>query len=215
MRDFRNYPKPNLTDDDLLALGAIVSYWSFAEMSFEWIISLLISAGRPTTDPYAKERQISFKKKAVVYKKLLQITCGDKHPNHLEVGLALSSVGKSLADRRKIAVHWRSSRISPQNEPMINFIDFGWLVAQRVSQKTVEPTDISELACDIAECMLSPTVGPLASLTTFHGPEHVLASPKWGNFRTIQRIRRTPTSDKPTPPPRSSLAWSQQPKATP
>ena len=65
------------------------------------------------------------------------MTCGDRHPNHLEIGLVLASVGKSLADRRKVAVHWPSSGVGPQNEPVINFMDFRWLVAQQVSQKTV------------------------------------------------------------------------------
>ncbi len=92
-RTLDNPPHANLTDDDLRALGAIVSYWALAEFSLEADVNMLISTPGVDTMQFAQTRWISITRKLYVFKKLLRLTCLSD-PDALSIGLRLATVGK-------------------------------------------------------------------------------------------------------------------------
>lgn len=57
------------------------------------------------------EESISFRRKTDNIKKLLRAACA-QYPKHMEIGLALITAGKELANERKIVSHRVASRSS-------------------------------------------------------------------------------------------------------
>lgn len=207
-RDLSSLPRANLTDDDLRALGAIVSYWSLAEHQLERIIWHLIAAPGFDTADFAKIRLISATRKIDTLKKLLRLTCS-AYPDTLAIGLSLATTGKHLANRRKVVMHWPASRNGVK--PQIKFADTAWPFA--APQRThLTQADLIRLAIEMGDwwldlnrfSLLITLDGPLASLTTFHGPKPSPANFPWQTFRTIPKKPQIPTIQKPSPPPRSS-----------
>jgi hypothetical protein len=56
------------------------------------------------------EESISFRRKTDNIKKLLRAACA-QYPKHMEIGLALVTAGKELANERKIVSHWTTKEL--------------------------------------------------------------------------------------------------------
>ncbi len=98
-----------LPDEDLHALGLIVSYWSLAESSLETLLMTMASVDQQQWVVFVAERNISFSKKTRAGKRLLKATSAAT-PEFLSIGTDLMIVGNQLALNRKVMTHWVGSR---------------------------------------------------------------------------------------------------------
>ena len=197
-------PRVSLSDEDLKALGLVVSYWSLAESELEQVLLILAASDPAQFKLFQTQRLVSFSKKTQAGKKLLRAVCV-LYPQHLDVGLKLLSVGKALAGRRKITTHWTASRgHDGRSDTTIRFIDFGSILFGPAPPTDLTREQVLALAADIAEWWLDlaryrmalSADGPFASQTTWHGPKPASAPPASSDF---PRSLRTPSMGSPKP----------------
>ncbi|WP_421722922.1 hypothetical protein [Bauldia sp.] len=198
MRDVSTLARPNLTDDDLKAIGLITVLWSFAEHQLELLISMLISSPGhiDKTAPHAIHRVRAFNRKIDVFKKLLRITCKDYSEIH-EIGKALATFGSILAKRRNKITHWLLSRNIENQPDKIRVGQYSWLFEgdKLKSEEEISAGDLDEIACDISEWFSDLTrfmiilcfSGPLASLAKSDGPGLGVGLLSRESFRTIEK----------------------------
>ena len=139
-----NLPRANLTDDDLQALGAIVSYWSLAELSLDMTMILLMNDPQHKQEASKLEakRTGPFVDKIKAFKKLLRLTCQD-HEKMLDMGLSLAKTGKLLSKKRKVAMHWPASRSGTASD-IVRFVSTD-LTKGLVQKEELSTEDIAEL----------------------------------------------------------------------
>ncbi len=193
-----------LTDEDLRGLGAIAAHWALAEHFTNSLLSSLSSCRDGQASQLAPEEIISFERKTRTLKKLLRSVCAN-FPTHREIGLALVTAGKELANERNIVAHWVSSRSGSANAPTIQFAKIQQPPAPvSVTHSHWTTAELFDLADHIADWWtdlnrfwLALIIdGPLASMTTWHGPKHKGRSLDANSFRTIGQNRRISTRGK-------------------
>lgn len=149
------------------------------------------------------EESISFRRKTDNIKKLLRAACA-QYPKHMEIGLALITAGKELANERKIVSHWVASRSSSGIQFAKIQLPPAPISAEHSHWTTEELFDladhIADWGTDLNRFWLALIIdGPLASNTTWHGPkpqDQTLDS----DTRTIGKSRRTSTRRKTATP---------------
>jgi hypothetical protein len=187
-----------ITVEDRTAIGAIVTSWASAESEFELLIGILSHNDVTSLQALAPQRLVSFEKKVDLAKKLIKLTCQD-HPDFVDASRDLFSNGKRLANERKIAAHWRATRVAQY--PGLSFLDLGlpWAVPSGV---TWQDGDLVSLAEDIGRWeialmrfrfLLTWEGGPLASIQTLHGPKPEQAPLELSDCHTTLKKRPTPT----------------------